>query len=93
MIPSGRNMSFQEWAVAFGLLTPLVLGILAFIEKFLHKKKEPETEQQPAVVQGMTVATNSYVDELIAQLKKDLAEEKQENAILQARLNERNQNG
>lgn len=85
-------MSFQEWAVAVGLLTPLVLGILAFIEKFVHKKGEPEKEE-PAVVQGMTVATDSYADRLIVELSRErdeaeanLASANQENAVLRAQL-------
>jgi hypothetical protein len=85
-------MSFQEAAVAIGLLTPLVLGILAFIEKFVHKKKEPEAGQ-PSVVQGMTVAPNSYADQLIIELQRELRESKEDIRILEARLNERNQNG
>lgn len=63
-------MSFQEAAIAIGLLTPLILGILAFAEKFIHKKKEPEEE--PKVVKGMTVSVeNPYASQLIDELTKD----------------------
>lgn len=69
-------MSFQEAAIAIGLLTPLILGVLAFIEKFVHKKKEPEKEE-PKVVQGMTVAVDTtYADELIKELRSERAEDK-----------------
>lgn len=86
-------MSLQEWAVAMGLLTPLVLGILAFIEKFVHRKKEPDEPALPEVVQGMTVATDSYADRLILELTRErdeadaaVAKANQENEVLRAQL-------
>lgn len=90
----GKNVSFQELAIAIGLLTPLILGILAFIEKFVHRKKEPDTEEKPKVVQGMTVAVeNPYADQLIGELRREIAEgdaERQrlahQNEVLRARL-------
>lgn len=73
MTIGGKNLSFQELAIAIGLLTPLILGILAFVEKFIHKKKEPEKEE-PKVVQGMTVPmdTNPYADQLIIELREEI---------------------
>jgi len=64
-------MTFSEVAVAIGLLTPLVLGILAFVEKFINRKKSSGLDGGPSVVQGMTVATESYADRLIAELTED----------------------
>jgi hypothetical protein len=86
-------MSLQETAIAIGLLTPLILGILAFIEKFVHRKKEPDPEE-PQVVQGMTVAMeNPYADQLISELRREITEADSErqrlshqNEILRARL-------
>lgn len=87
------KMTFSEAAVALGLLTPLVLGILAFIEKFLNRKKDKEPIEAPPVVQGMAVATDSYADRLIAELTEDKrnaeagwTQAKNENAILRAQL-------
>lgn len=94
-------MSLQEWAVAIGLLTPLVLGILAFIEKFIHRKGDSDKEV-PEVVQGMTVTTDSYADRLIIELTRErdeadaaAAKATQDNEVLRAQLNaykERNNN-
>lgn len=67
-------MSLQEAAIAIGLLTPLILGILAFIEKIVHQKKDPVNE--PKVVQGMTVPMDTYADRLIANLTKESEEDK-----------------
>ena len=86
-------MSFQEAAIAIGLLTPLILGVLAFIEKLIHKKNEPE-KGEPTVVQGMPVAmASTFADELIKELRKDAAEAvavrdrlKIENDLLRVRL-------
>lgn len=86
-------MSLQEWAVAIGLLTPLVLGILAFIEKLANRKKGEGPTDEPAVIQGMTVSSNSYADDLIIQLKKELAEAEQEIVILRDRLERKGRNG
>ena len=64
-------MSFSEAAVAIGLLTPLILGILAFIEKWANRKKVPEPkEDEPKVVMGQTVGVD-YAKELMEELKKD----------------------
>lgn len=81
-------MSFGEIAAAIGLLTPLVLGILAFIEKFVHRKdKEDDSAKgQPEVVQGMTVTTDSYADQLIRELKKERDEAEADNKVLRAQL-------
>jgi hypothetical protein len=86
-------MSLSEVAVAIGLLTPLVLGILAFIEKFINRKKGNEPVEAPPVVQGMTVATDSYADRLIRELEADRKkaeadrlQAEQENKILRAQL-------
>jgi len=94
MTNGGRFMSLQEAAIAIGLLTPLILGVLAFIEKFVHRKKEPDTEEQPKVVQGMPVTMeNPYADQLIIELRREANEAEQErkrisheNEILRARL-------
>ena len=85
-------MSFAEWAAAVGLLTPLILGVLAFIEKFFNKKKEPE-KKEPEVVQGMAIATNTYADQLIAELRADLAAANEKLRIQQAIEEERKKNG
>lgn len=89
---NGFKMTLSEVAVAIGLLTPLVLGILAFIEKFVNRKTANEPEAPP-VVQGMTVATDSYVDRLIHELTEDKrtaeagwTQAKQENNVLRAQL-------
>jgi len=81
-------MSFQETAIAIGLLTPLILGVLAFIEKFIHKKKEPDNEEEPKVVQGMTVPmdSNPYVDQLIGELRREIRELTVTNELLNERL-------
>lgn len=89
---NGDKMSFAEWAAAVGLLTPLILGILAFIEKFVNKKKDVD-KKEPEVVQGMAVSTGSYADLLISELRRELAETKEELKIAQAINNERNNNG
>lgn len=68
-------MSFSEVAIAIGLLTPLILGILAFVEKLLSRKtKSPDKDEEPKVVQGMPVAVDSFADQLIAELRRDIAE-------------------
>lgn len=85
-------MSFAEWAAAIGLLTPLLLGVLAFVEKFVNRKKVPE-KKEPEVVQGLPVATNSYADQLILNLQEELRETKEELRIKEALLNERKNNG
>jgi hypothetical protein len=81
-------MSFQETAIAIGLLTPLILGVLAFVEKFIHKKKEPDKEEEPKVVQGMTVPmdTNPYADQLIGELRREIGELNGTIEILRDRL-------
>lgn len=89
-------MSLQEWAVAIGLLTPLILGVLAFIEKFLNRKKGDEPkEDEPEVLKGMTVAPD-YAGDYIKELKADRAAAeaevhklKIENDLLRAQLKER----
>lgn len=64
-------MSLSEAAVAIGLLTPLILGILAFIEKWVNRKKvEPPKPDEPEVVMGQTVSVD-YAKELIEELKAD----------------------
>lgn len=87
-----KLMSFAEWAAAVGLLTPLILGILAFLEKFINRKKEPEKKEEE-VVQGLAVSTNSYADDLISELRRELKETKEELRIAQAINNERKNNG
>lgn len=77
-------MSLQEAAIAIGLLTPLILGILAFAEKFIHHKKEPEESKVP---QGMAVnMDNPYADQLIEELRKDNEASDKRIADLQAQL-------
>jgi len=63
-------MSFSEAAVAIGLLTPLILGILAFIEKWANRKKVEPKEDEPKVVMGQTVGVD-YAKELMEELKRD----------------------
>lgn len=91
MTQIGKDMSFGEIAAAIGLLTPLVLGILAFIEKFVNRKKADPTKDQPEVVQGMTVTTDSYADQLIRELKKERDEAEADNKVLRAQLQILNQ--
>lgn len=87
-------MNFQETAVAIGLLTPLVLGILAFIEKFVNRGKEVKKDKEdPPVLQGMSVAPDSYADQLIKELRKERDEAEalvlqrdHEKAILEAQI-------
>jgi hypothetical protein len=88
-------MTFQEAAVAIGLLTPLVLGVLAFVEKLVNRNKvEPKKEKEdPPVLQGMSVASDSYADALIKELRKErdeaealVVQRDHEKAILQAEL-------
>lgn len=81
----GKVMNFQEAAIAIGLLTPLILGILAFVEKFIHKPKEPEKEE-PKVVQGMTVPVDNYADRLIIELTRERDEAEEANRVLRAKL-------
>lgn len=77
-------MSFQEAAIAIGLLTPLILGILAFIEKFIHKPKDEKEE--PKVLQGMSVPVDTYAERLIVELTREMKETKEENTVLRAKL-------
>jgi type II secretory pathway component GspD/PulD (secretin) len=86
-------MNFGEVAAALGLLTPLVLGILAFYKDL--KKRDEEKTAPPAkqeIVQGMPVNVD-YVAELIQTLKKQVEEaeaEKEtalrENEVLRAQV-------
>lgn len=79
-------MSFSEVAVAIGLLTPLVLGILAFIEKWRNaKKKDVEPADGQTIVQGMTVPVD-YAADLITELRRDrtVAERERDEAIKRA---------
>lgn len=87
------KMTLSDWAVAMGLLTPLVLGILAFVEKFINRKKNAEPLETPQVIQGMTVTTDSYADRLINELTEDKrnaeagwTQAKHDNEILRAQL-------
>lgn len=78
-------MSLQEAAIAIGLLTPLILGVLAFVEKFVHHKKEPE--ESTKVPQGMAVnMDNPYADQLIEELRKDKEDSDKRVADLNAQL-------
>lgn len=88
-------MSLQEWAVAIGLLTPLILGILAFIEKFMNRKKEEPKDEEPELVKGLTVAPD-YAGDYIRELKKDrdeaeaeLAKIRVENDFLKTQLDKK----
>lgn len=62
-------MSFGEVAAALGLLTPLVLGVLAFYKDLKKKDKAPAEPASHDVVQGMTVNMD-YAAELMRELKK-----------------------
>jgi hypothetical protein len=71
-------MSSTEWFVSIGLITPLVLGILAFIEKWAERRrKRGEPKEEQPIVQGMTVSVD-YAAELVTQLKADLVETQKE---------------
>ena len=65
-------MSFLELATAIGLLAPLVLGVLAFIEKWHSRKKEDKPEEPVGpVVKGMAVGVD-FAAQLVAELQKDV---------------------
>ncbi len=80
-------MNFQELAVALGLLTPLILGIIASVEKFANRKNPEDDETEQEIVQGMPVAVD-YVAELIAEYKADKtkAERERDEALMELRM-------
>jgi hypothetical protein len=76
-------MSFSELAVAFGLLAPLILGIIGLIDKRIPVKNKPPEEKKEQVVMG-TPVSHDYAGELIAELRqdiKDLKEQRKQEAI------------
>lgn len=79
-------MSFSEAAVAIGLLTPLILGILAFLEKFLNRKKvEPPKANEAEVSKGLPVGMD-YAGEYIQELKTDRKKAEDERDFYKAQL-------
>jgi hypothetical protein len=83
---SRRIMSFSEAAVAIGLLTPLILGILAFIEKFINRKKvEPPRKDEPEVSKGMPVGLD-FASEYIEEIKADRAKAEKERDFYKAQI-------
>jgi hypothetical protein len=69
------NLSLSEIAVAIGLLTPLVLGVLAFVDKRLpgHKTTKAEKREdanEDSVLQGLPVKVD-FAAELVKELRED----------------------
>ena len=83
-------MEFDKTVTTLVLLTPLLLGLAALVKDFItrkDKKPEPAPRTGPnAVVQGMTVPTSDFAKELIAELKSERAEDKEEIRELKAKL-------
>lgn len=85
-------MSLSETAIAVGLLTPLILGLLAFLEKFMNRKVKKEgSDAATSVVQGMPVAFD-YTSEYIEEIKKDRDQAIRERDVAYALLRDKDEN-
>lgn len=84
-------MDWEKAGVFISLVTPLFLGVGAWIVGAIAKKKEKKEAPKPEVVQGLPVDYETdYINLLKRNLrdaKQEIAELKQENKIL------RNRNG
>ncbi len=71
-------VNWSDFGIVVVALTPLVLGILAFIEKAFDRKKknkEDPPEQKSGIVQGMTISSETaFARELVAEIKADRQE-------------------
>lgn len=82
-------MKIDEWVAALALLTPLLLGLAALVKDFItrkDKKPDPVKASEDVVVQGMTVPTSDYAQELIKELRAEKVEDKAEIKELRAQL-------
>jgi hypothetical protein len=84
-------MSLSEAAIAIGLLTPLILGLLAFLEKLLNRKNKEDKSEETQVVQGMPIAFD-YTSEYIEEIKKDRDQAIRERDVAYALLREKDEN-
>lgn len=82
-------MEVDKVVTTLVLLTPLLLGLGALVKDFItrkDKKPDPVKPSEVPVVQGMTVPTSDFAKELIAELKAERAEDKEEIRELKAKL-------
>lgn len=71
-------MEWDKVGLFISLVTPLILGVGAWIVDALNKRKKKISEK-PEVLQGLPV---DYEEDYINLLKRSLAEAKRENAEL-----------
>lgn len=76
-------MEWDKWGLFISLVTPLVLGIGAWINDAVTKRKNKGKE--PQVLQGMPV---DYESDYINLLKRSLADAKKEIKELKAEVKE-----
>lgn len=85
-------MEWEKWGLFISLVTPLLLGVGAWINDALSKRKKKDAK--PEVIQGMPVDYETDYVKLLRQNNADLRREnqelKKENRILRGRKNNGN---
>jgi hypothetical protein len=74
-------MEWEKWGLFVSLVTPLILGVGAWIIDALNKRKKKLPE--PEVLQGLPV---DYETDYVNLLKRNLADARRDNSELRARI-------
>lgn len=74
-------MEWEKWGLFVSLVTPLILGVGAWIIDALNKRKKKKPE--PEVLQGLPV---DYETDYVNLLKRNLADARRDNSELRARI-------
>jgi hypothetical protein len=74
-------MEWEKWGLFVSLVTPLILGVGAWIIDALNKRKKKKPE--PEVLQGLPV---DYETDYVNLLKRNLADARKDNNELRARI-------
>jgi len=92
-LPRDPVVEWEKWGLFISLVTPLVLGVGAWINDALSKRKK-KSDPKPEVLQGLPVDYETDYVKLLKQnltdLRRENAELKKENKILRGRKNNGN---
>lgn len=75
-------MEWEKWGLFISLVTPLVLGVGAWINDALSKRKK-KSDAKPEVVQGLPV---DYETDYVKLLKQNLSDLRRENHELKKEI-------